>query len=100
MVLELAMSQELITIEGKVRSAIGTAAVRKVRKSGMLPGNLQDKGKSTPIEINPKLLNKVCKAGNTFELTLDGSPSRRVKIQELQVDPIRREPVHIDLVYS
>ena len=93
------MSEELIKIEGKVRTAVGSSAAQKSRKAGMLPGNLQDKGKSTPIEINPKYLGKACKAGNKFELDLGGNV-RKVSIQELQVDPIRREPVHIDLVYS
>jgi ribosomal protein L25 (general stress protein Ctc) len=92
------MSEELVTIEGQLRSRIGSSASRKLRKSGMLPGNLMDKGKATAIEINPKLLGKACKSGNKFSLNLGGS-TKTVSIKELQVDPIRREPVHIDLVY-
>ncbi len=91
---------DLMTVEGTVRKAIGKTPARKLRKTGMLPGNLNEKGKSTPIELNPKLLAKVCKTGaKTFNLNLDGS-TKRVTISELQVHPIRREPIHVDLVFG
>ena len=89
---------DLVNIPGKLRLEKGKGSCRKIRAKGELPGNIIDKVKSTPISLDPKWLSVAWKGGKTFNLELDGQ-SKHVKIQELQVDPVTRKPLHVDLMY-
>lgn len=92
------MSEEYLTIEGKVRELKGKSACRKIRRAGFLPANLLEKGKATSLELDPKFLARAYKTSKKFNLKLNGSV-RLVHVQEVQVDAIKRTPVHVDLVY-
>lgn len=91
------MSDNLVTIEAASRSAIGKGANRKLRASGKIPAILYENGKSQPLELDPKLLPKAFTGGKKFKLSLAGQ-TRLVKIQELQIEPVRRLALHVDLV--
>ncbi|TWW09587.1 hypothetical protein E3A20_12810 [Planctomyces bekefii] len=88
-----------VTIVAAKRQAIGKSAIAKIRRAGLMPAVLNHKGQSTAIEFDPKLLSKAWKSGRQFNLTLDGS-TKRVKITELQVHPVKRLPLHVDLTYA
>ncbi len=92
------MSEELVKIEASPREVTGKSHIRKLRKSGRIPGVLLDKGKSIMLEFDPKWLGKAYKNGRQFELTFQGV-TRVVKVVELQVDPVKRAALHVDLVY-
>jgi len=92
------MSEELVKIEASPREVTGKSHIRKLRKSGRIPGVLMDKGKSIMLEFDPKWLGKAYKNGRQFELTFQGV-TRVVKVVELQVDPVKRTALHVDLVY-
>ena len=92
------MSEELVKIEASPREATGKTHMRKLRKSGLIPGVLLDKGQSFPLEFDPKWLGKAYKNGRQFELTFKGV-TRVVRVHELQVDAVKRLPLHVDLVY-
>ncbi len=89
---------EAIKIEATVRTKCGKNHNRKLRTAGKIPAVLLEKGKSTSIELDPKLLSKAWKSeGHQFELTLDGVTTA-VKIHELQIDPVKRHALHVDLM--
>lgn len=95
------MSEQLVTIDGKVRTEaaqLGKGYCRKLRAQGKVPGNILDKAKSTPIELEAKLLSKAWQADKQFNLNLDGKVSA-VRIQELQLNAVKRSAVHVDLMY-
>lgn len=85
-----------VTIEVSKRQALGKSAVRKLRRAGKVPAVLNGKGKSTLLEFDPKLLSKAWKANRQFNMTFDGKTSL-VSITELQLDPVKRLPLHVDL---
>ncbi len=88
-----------ITIESARRTETGKSYTRKLRKAGKVPAVLLDKGKSSLIELDPKQLPKAWKSNDRkFNLVLDGKTSL-VKIQELQVDPVKRHCLHVDLMF-
>ena len=90
-------NDELLTIEGSLRSTTGKGYNRKLRAKGLIPAVINDKeGKSISLEINPKLLSKVWQSGKKFLLKI-GKDSQKVFIQELQIDVMRREALHVDL---
>ncbi len=89
---------ELI-IEAAKREKTGKGYARQLRRKELIPANLLVKGKSTPLELNPKLLSKAWQSGKTFTLSFEGT-SKTVRIQELQLDPVKRVAIHVDLVYA
>ena len=90
---------ELLTIEGNIRTTKGKEANRKLRRAGKIPAVLLEKGKATSLELNPKLLPKAYKSGKKFLLSLNGT-TRPVIVQELQIDRVKRLPLHVDLLYA
>lgn len=88
----------MITIEGKHREVTGKGACRRIRRDGMIPANLCHKGKATKLEINPKFLSRAWKNEKKFNLSLDGK-ILPVLITELQLDHVKRLPLHVDLAH-
>lgn len=91
-------SGDLVVVPASKRIKLGKSAARKVRKSGLLPGNfLLAGGTSQPITLEPKWLAKIWTSGGKLILKLDGQ-EHVVKIHEIQIDPVRRAPVHVDVI--
>lgn len=93
------MSENQIVIEAKLRSEFGKGYARKLRAQGKIPGNIIHQAKSTPIELDSKLLSKAWQADKTFVLDL-GTDQKRVRIQELQLNSVKRTALHVDLMYA
>ncbi len=90
---------KIVTIEGAERTQTGKSYNRKLRRSGKIPAVILDKGKATSIELDPKWLPRAWQSeAKTFELKL-GAQTRKVAIKELQIHPLKRHAVHVDLVY-
>lgn len=90
---------ELVTIKAEIRTETGKNNCRRILTAGKIPGNILDKTKSTLITLDPKLLSTAWKAGKTFNLDFAGQV-RTVIIKELQINPIKRTALHVDLMYS
>ena len=89
--------QVTVTIEGAPRTGTGKTFTRKLRQAGKIPAILNTKGQSTLLELDPKLLPKAWKeGGRQFNLVVGGQ-SQRVAITELQIHPVRRWALHVDL---
>ena len=93
------MSDNLVTIEGLHRKEKGKSYCTKLRAKGRLPANILEGGKSISIEIDPKWLSKAWLGGKKFNLKLDGK-ARVVRIQELQINAVKRTPLHVDLMFE
>ncbi len=87
----------MVTIEATLRESTGKGHCRKLRKKGMIPANLMADGKSTSLALDPKWLSRAWRTGREFELSFEGRTTR-VRIHELQIDPVRREAKHVDLI--
>jgi large subunit ribosomal protein L25 len=89
-----------IAIAATKREKKGKGYARKLRAQGKIPANIIGAGKSTPIELESKLLAKAWKDNERmFDLDLEGQ-KKSVRIHELQIDPVKRYPLHVDLVYA
>ncbi len=89
--------KEPVVIEGKPRNETGKSYTRKLRRAGRVPAVLNTKGKSTLLEIDPKWLSRAWRdGGRQFHLEFQGQKSL-VKIVELQIDPVKRVALHVDL---
>ena len=86
-----------ITIEATVRTRSGKSYTPALRRAGRIPAVLNHKGQSTLLELDPKLLSKAWRDnGREFHLAVQGS-SKKVRITELQLDPVKRLALHVDL---
>ena len=90
---------ELITIKASPRSTTGKNHNRRLRASGLIPGNIIGKSGPTPIELDPKWLSKAWKNGKKFILDFENN-SKTVEIKELQINAVKRTALHVDLMYQ
>jgi large subunit ribosomal protein L25 len=89
--------KQYLTIEATTRTTGGKGAARKMRRAGKIPAVLNSKGSSTKLELDPKLLSKSWQLNDRkFNLSHEGK-TQLVKITELQIDPVKRLALHIDL---
>ncbi len=90
-------------IEVEKREGRGKAAARKLRAAGKLPGVLYGhKEEPTAIAIDPKVFEKHLRGSGKRRNTLLelGGLDRKVLAltKEIQVDPLERNLVHVDLL--
>jgi large subunit ribosomal protein L25 len=82
------------------RTVIGKA-VSRLRKDGRLPGVVYGHGTdSEPVTINAhefEQLRKHAGASTLVDLKVEGGKARPVLISSIQVHPVNRRPLHVDL---
>ncbi len=81
----------------------GSGASRRIRKEGMVPAVVYGV-EASPIsiacnlrELRGALSNRIAK-GSILTLSIDGK-SQIVRVQDVQMHPVRREVTHVDFLY-
>ncbi|MFN8581451.1 MAG: 50S ribosomal protein L25/general stress protein Ctc [Gemmatimonadaceae bacterium] len=82
------------------RAGSGKGASRKLRAAGNVPGVIYGHARAPlPLSLNARefsrLLEHISAENTVIELTIDGVMSRTL-IREIQRDPLRRTPIHVD----
>ncbi|AGC67943.1 50S ribosomal protein L25 [Thermoclostridium stercorarium subsp. stercorarium DSM 8532] len=89
-----------INLNVQVRNTIGNGSANRLRNSGYIPGIVYGKDmEPTPIQIkNTDLFHTLKNYGQStvYSITLNEQNIPAV-IQDIQVDPIKREFLHVDL---
>jgi large subunit ribosomal protein L25 len=94
------------SLEVELREGTGKGVARKLRAAGRIPGVLYGRGKAPQsVALDPRALERVITASeaglNTLiDLSVAGSRERAervVLVKELQRDPVRGAPLHVDL---
>jgi len=91
-----------IRLEAKTREAAGTTAVRRLRRTGALPGVVySDKGATVNVQMDrhgfQQMLRHHRSESLILDLVVDGGEVRKVLLKEVQHDPITNSVVHVDL---
>ena len=91
-----------LKLAAEIREADGKGAARRIRRAGKLPGVIYAGGKeATSVAVVPKEFVKAMKGplrrNQLLELDLPGG-GRKVMVRDLQIDPVRREPKHVDFL--
>lgn len=90
---------ELITLQGTLRTQLGKSGARQLRRQGLVPANVLDGGQSKLVSLSPKWLEKIWRTGGVFQLELlDEASVYTVKMHEVQLHPVKRMPIHLDLM--
>jgi large subunit ribosomal protein L25 len=91
-----------ITLTAELRTELGSAAAGRLRAAGRLPAVVYGKGMA-PVSITldhhqvSLAFKTSASRAEEFTIVLDGA-SHKVRIQELQRDPVRRSARHLDLM--
>jgi len=90
------------TLPGSLREVSGKGAARAARREGMTPGVIYGAGKEpTSISVHAQKLGVIMGRGgfytNVLELDL-GKEKVKVLPRDVQLHPVRDEPIHIDFL--
>lgn len=97
------MAGQIPDLHAEVRAGTGKGAARKARREGYVPGVVYGGGvDALPIQIPFNDLIKRLKAGRflstLFNLKVDGHDDVRVICRDVQRDPVKDLPTHLDLM--
>jgi large subunit ribosomal protein L25 len=89
------------TLEVDERTERGTRATRRLRRSGLVPGVVyggRGQEDATSFKVNARVLRHVLIDGSALiDLKVDGK-TLPVIVKDRQLDPVRDEIIHIDLL--
>lgn len=96
------MAQQLIELKATARPRAGKGAARQARREGKVPGVIYGDGQPPqPVALEfADLWKQVIKGHFTstvFEVNVEGSKSRVIP-RDLQLDPIKDQPIHVDFM--
>jgi large subunit ribosomal protein L25 len=96
------MSQ-VMSVEAEPREVFGKNASRRLRHAGRVPAVVYgDQGPSLPVTVDPKAILHVLQSGAgqnaIFTLEIKGKAPARVMLRDWQLDPIKGNLIHVDMV--
>jgi large subunit ribosomal protein L25 len=94
------MADTTTKLDVKSRSAEGSRAARRLRRSGRVPGVLYGGGSdAVGFDADARELRlALARSGAVLDLSVDGKQPTPVVLKEAQRDPVRGETVHVDLL--
>ncbi len=92
-----------IKLVAQSRDVSGTIAVRRLRKSGVIPAVVNDEhGKAVSIQLNRHDFERMLhhnRGGNLLlDLSVGDTPARKVLLKDVQREAIFGAPIHADFV--
>jgi large subunit ribosomal protein L25 len=95
-----AMADATTKLAVSSRAAEGSRAVRRLRRSGRVPGIVYGGGgESVSFDADARELRlALASSGAVLDLSVDGEKATPVVLKEAQRDPVRGETVHVDLL--
>jgi large subunit ribosomal protein L25 len=94
------MAADRSTLTVNSREPDGSRAVRRLRRSGRVPGVLYGgDGDALSFDVDEReLRHALAAAGAVLDLSIDGAKASPVVLKEAQRDPVRGETTHVDLL--
>jgi large subunit ribosomal protein L25 len=94
------MANTTTKLDVNSRSAAGSRAARRLRRSGRVPGVLYGGGsESLGFDADARELRMaLAGSGAVLDLSIDGGKATPVVLKEAQRHPVRGETVHVDLL--
>jgi large subunit ribosomal protein L25 len=93
---------DINSLEVESRTTTGKGPARAARRAGKLPGVLYGMGKSAGVTVDPKPVLKLLmeEGGRNKVLTLKGGgmDGKTAMIKDYQIDPVKRNLLHVDLL--
>ncbi len=92
-----------LTVEAEPREEFGKHANRRLRRSGFIPAVVYGGGASTqPLSVDPRGITRILHSelghNTIFTLVVKGKAPARVMVRDWQLEPVRGDLLHVDLV--
>lgn len=89
-----------LTLNVKSREGIGTQAVKKLRAQNQIPGIFYFHGsENIPFIVDRAQLHSIWgHESGLLELVFDGKDSKMGVIRDIQFDPVKGKPIHLDVM--
>lgn len=96
------MALQTAPLAVRPRKLSGSGISKKIRRAGLLPAILYGNGtEATPIAVEPRQLKKGLTSGygrnQVFQLDIQGGTTGLAIAKEVQLHPVSRQLVHVDL---
>jgi len=93
---------ENLSLDVTTRTITGKGPARQARRAGKLPGVLYGMGKSQGVIVDPRTIQKLLmsEGGRNTVMTLKGAgvDGKKAMIKDFQIDPVKRNLLHVDLL--
>ncbi len=88
-----------IQLKGSVRTETGKAAMKKIRRAGLVPAVIYGQGEPAPVNVDYQALTKVLHSPETYvdELDIDGTVTNAV-VREAQFHAVNDRVLHVDFL--
>lgn len=88
-----------IELKGTLRSEIGKAAMKKIRRAGNVPGVIYGQGEPAPVAVGFQGLNKILSSPDTYVVNLDiDGKSQNAILRDAQFHPVTDQVLHVDFM--
>jgi large subunit ribosomal protein L25 len=95
----MATRSKLTRLEVSARTPEGSRSVRRMRRSGMIPGILYGHGDNVTFAVEARALrNALAASGAVLEVSIDGATPTPAVLKDAQRHPVRGDTMHVDLV--
>jgi large subunit ribosomal protein L25 len=95
------MAGERIKIEVRPRTEFGSAASRRLRREGFVPGVLYGRNEPASFVVAERELRRVLTGAGglhaILDIAIDGGSTQPAILKEYQQDPVKGKLLHIDL---
>ncbi|MDX6644904.1 MAG: large subunit ribosomal protein [Miltoncostaeaceae bacterium] len=90
-----------VQLVAQARHELGSAASRRLRRRGLIPGVVYQKGQeSIPVTLPDRELRRLLHGDGArtavVEITVDGESARITLLKDWQVEPVRGQLLHVD----
>jgi large subunit ribosomal protein L25 len=91
-----------VQLVAQARRELGSAASRRLRRQGLIPGVVYQKGSDSIAVAFPdrdlrRLLHGDGARSAVIEVRVDGEPARTALLKDWQAEPVRGQLLHVDL---
>jgi len=90
-----------VQLAAQARTDLGSAASRRLRRRGLIPGVVYQTGEaSIAVSLPDRELRRILHGDGArtavIEITVDGEPARITLVKDWQVEPVRGHLLHVD----
>jgi large subunit ribosomal protein L25 len=88
-----------IQLNGTARTETGKAAMKKIRRAGMIPAVVYGQGEPTPVSVDYQGMEKILHSPETFivNLEIDGKTTTAI-VRESQFHAVNDRVIHVDFL--
>jgi len=91
---------EVMALQATLRNSRGKKSAKQSRRNGIVPGVYYTRGKEAlAVGVDDKALRRVLQSdAKIIDVVIDGGAQNKCVIREVQYDPVKGSPLHVDFL--